>query len=340
MKNKNFKIIVLQSAYTIGNKLNSKLKEIFNTNDDFIIKIKEYRFGNGEGKVIIDDDIQNMNIYILCDVGNYNCKYNLYGFENRMSPDDHYMNIKRTISAMKGRAKTINVIMPLLYGSRQHRRKYNESLDCAMALQDLFDLGVDSIITFDAHDPNVQNAIPCKSFENFYPTNSILNFFTVQKNIDLNNLLVVSPDTGAIDRARYYADLLKSDVGVFYKKRDLSKVVNGKNPIVAHEYMGKDVKGKNIIVVDDIIASGNSMIEVSEKLKNMGANKIYLIASFGLFTESTKNFDDAYNDGFFDMLCVTNLTYVPEEIRKKTWYMEVDCSNDLLDIIYKMNHNL
>ena len=255
-----------------------------------------------------------------------------------MSPDEHFQDIKRVIAANCGHADKIHLIMPLLYQARQHKRKGRESLDCAIALQELERMGIEDIITFDAHDPNVSNAIPHLPFENFYPTNVILNDLVECEKENIHNLLVVSPDMGAVTRARYYAEVLGCDVGVFYKRRDLSKVINGKNPIIEHVYLGSDVKGKNIIVVDDMIASGTSMIDVAKELKKRGANAIYFIATFALFTEGYQNFEEAWTNNLFDKLYTTNLSYVPNDIKNKDWYKEVDCSKLIANIIYNL-HN-
>ena len=253
-----------------------------------------------------------------------------------MSPDDHYSDLKRIITAAAGKARRINVIMPFLYESRQHKRTSRESLDCAVALQELHALGVENIITFDAHDPNVSNAIPNLQFTNFYPTNTILKDLLI--NEDIHNPLVISPDMGAMERARYYAEMLDSDVGVFYKRRDLQNVVNGKNPIIEHIYMENNVADRDVLVVDDMIASGNSMLEVAEKLYNKGANNIYFIATFALFTEGIQEFDKAYEKGHFTKLYTTNLSYIPEEYQNKEWCHAVDNSYDIANIINTL-HN-
>ena len=260
--------------------------------------------------------------------------YEMHGFTHYISPDEHFQDVKRVISATSGRSEHITLIMPLLYQSRQHKRKGRESLDCALALQELENLGVNCIVTFDAHDPNVSNAIPNLPFENFYPTHINLEDLIEE---ELDNLLVVSPDMGAMERSRYYAELLGCDVGVFYKRRDLSRVVNGKNPIVDHVYMGTDVKDKNIIVVDDMIASGSSMIEVATELKKRGANKIFLVATFSLFTEGIELFKEAYENKLFDKLYSTNLSYVREDVRNSSWYHEVDCSNFIAKVIHTLH---
>lgn len=337
MKNDDLRIIVLDNIQELGVKVNQSLNQIRGENFDYIVPISMDRFSNGEGKIKINDNIRNKDIYILSDVGNYDITYDMHGFIHNMSPDEHFQDIKRVISALSGYASKITLIMPLLYQSRQHKRKGKESLDCAIALQELERLGVNHIVTFDAHDPNVANAIPNLPFENLYPTHTILD--KLIDNEDITNLLVVSPDMGAMERARYYAEMLNTDVGVFYKRRDLSKVINGKNPIVEHVYLGADVSGKNVIVVDDMIASGSSMIDVATALKKGGANKIYLIATFTLLTEGPDSFIKAYNDGLFDKLYTTNLSYVPSEIKSLCWYVDVDCSNRLAKIINALNNH-
>lgn len=334
------RLIVLSNCKKFGEKVNRQLEELRQKDKNYIVPINEVRFGNGEGKVSICETIRNKDVYIISDVGNHSMTYSMFGYENHMGPDDHFMDIKRVISAIRGQASSITVVMPLLYESRQHRRKGRESLDCALALQELQALGVKTIITFDVHDPNIQNATPCLSFENFYPTHAILEKFVEEEKVDFKNLYIAAPDTGAMDRAIYYANMLNADVGMFYKRRDFTKIVNGKNPVVAHEYMGNDVKGRNIIVVDDMIASGGSILEVAEELKKRGANKVYLMATFALFTNGIELFDKAYKEGLFDKLYSTNLTYVDPEIKEKDWFMEVDCSPFLANIINVLNtHN-
>ncbi len=329
------KLVVLNNISEFGEKVNEQLMQINKTDKSFIVKIKSDRFSNGEGKIRINESVNGTDLYILSDVGNYGLSYLMHGREHFMSPDEHYEDIKRVIAASSGHASKINVIMPLLYESRQHKRRGNESLDCAIALQELERLGVDNIITFDAHDPSICNAIPRLAFENFYPTHMILEDLIEKEEIE--DVLVISPDMGAMERARYYADMLNCDVGVFYKRRDLSKVVNGKNPIVEHLYMGADPKGKDVIVVDDMIASGGSMIEVAENLRSRGARNIYLVATFALFTEGTESFNAAYHEKLFNKLYSTNLSYVPEDIRNKKWFMEADCSKYMAQIINTLN---
>ncbi len=329
------KLVISNNCLDLGNKVNEHLMRMNNTTKSYIAKMKSDRFSNGEGKVSINESVNGDNLFILSDVGNYGISYMMHGREHYMSPDEHFEDIKRVIASTSGHASKINVVMPLLYQSRQHKRRGNESLDCAISLQELERIGVNNIITFDAHDPSICNAIPRLPFENFYPTHTILE--ELIENEDVKDLLVVSPDMGAMERARYYADMLSCDVGVFYKRRDLSKVVNGKNPIVEHMYMGVDVADRDVLVVDDMIASGGSMIEVCELLKKKGARNIYLIATFALFTEGIDKFVEAYENGLFNKLYSTNLSYVPEEIINNEWYVSVDCSKYLALIIDTIN---
>lgn len=333
-------LIVLENSKEFGEKLQKNLNAIRKNKENYIIPITNNRFSNGEGKIVINHTVREKDLYILSDVGNYDIYYKIHGKEHGMSPDEHFQDIKRIISATSGHASKITVVMPLLYQSRQHKRKGRESLDCAIALQELEKLGVSNIITFDAHDPSICNAIPRLPFESFYPTNTILDTLLKEEKENVDNLLVVSPDMGATERAKYYAEMLKCDVGVFYKRRDLSVVVNGKNPIIDHVYMGADVKGKNIIVVDDMIASGQSMLDVAKELKLRGANNIYLIATFALLTEGVDGFIEAYKKGLFTKLYSTNLSYVPNTVKEQEWYHDVDCSMQLAIIIDTLNKRL
>ena len=300
-----------------------------------MINIDEVRFSNGEGKVKINSPIYGSDLYVIGDIGNYGVSYKMHGYDHYMAPDEHYADIRRMVATADPYTDRTNVIMPLLYESRQHKRKGIESLDCAIALQELENMGIESVITFDAHDPSICNAVPELEFDNFYPTNDIL--IDLLDNEKLNDALVISPDMGAMERARYYAEMLSTDVGVFYKRRDLSKVVNGKNPILEHMYMGPNPKNKDIVVIDDMIASGGSMLEVATMLKDKGANNIYLVATFSLFTEGVEVFDKAYREGLFTKLYTTNLTYVPEEIKNKPWYKEVDLSKYMALIINSLH---
>ena len=324
------KLIVMDNMKELGNQV---LKEL---DGNYQLQCKNSRFSNGEGKVVIENEVRNQDIYILTDVGNYHCSYDMHGMKYFMSPDEHFQDIKRVVSAIGGYANRITVVMPLLYASRQHKRKGRESLDCAIALQELERIGVNHIVTFDCHDPNVSNAIPNLPFENIYPTTEVIE--TLKKE-QLEDVLVVSPDMGAMERARYYAEMLNSDVGVFYKRRDLSKIVNGKNPIVEHVYMGPEVKDKNILIVDDMIASGTSMLEVAKELKNRRAKRIYMCATFSLFTEGIMEFEKYYQEGIFEELFSTNLSYVPNKIKKKKWYHEINFGPFLTQIIVNLHEN-
>lgn len=351
----NLGIIALESSVELGHKINALLVEkrkeesnrCINFQDEehkegFLINVREDRFSNGEGKVVIEDTVRGKDIFILCDVGNYSCTYKMFGVENHKSPDDHFQDIKRVLSALGGKAKRITVIMPMLYASRQHRRKGRESLDCAMALQELERLGVSDIITFDVHDPNVQNAIPLISFDNLYPTYEIVKTILIQESdflVDKSKMLVVSPDTGAMDRAIYYSSVLGLDIGLFYKRRDHSTVINGKNPIVQHEYIGRDVNGQDILIVDDMIASGESIFDIVRELKKRNAGKIFVSTTFALFTEGIEKFNKFYEEGLIDRVYSTNLTYIPKEVRESQWFKEVDMSKFLASIINNLNYD-
>ena len=329
------RLAAMKSAKELGRKVDLELQRINNTSESYLIDLDEIRFGNGEGKIKIDSSIYGTDLYILGDIGNYGVSYLMHGLNHYMAPDEHFMDIKRVAATTKAYAGRSNVIMPLLYEARQHKRKGIESLDCAISLQELERLGVDSIITFDAHDPSICNAVPELEFDNFYPTNVILK--ELLDGEALNDILVISPDMGATERARVYAEILSSDVGVFYKRRDLSRVVNGKNPIVEHMYMGPNPKGKDIIIVDDMISSGNSILEVADMLKKKEANKIFLVTTFALFTEGIDLFDKAYKDRLFTKLYTTNLSYVPDYIKDKEWCYDVDLSKYLAYIIDTLN---
>ena len=329
-----FKLIVLDNCKELGNKVNEHLKKIHGGRN-YILSISNSRFSNGEGKIKLEESVREKDLYILSDIGNYNISYLLHGMPHSMSPDEHFQDIKRVISAAGGHERQVNLIMPLLYQSRQHKRNGRESLDCALALQELERMGVHSIITFDAHDPNVSNAVPNLPFENFYPTHSIIR--EIIKNEALKDVLVVSPDMGAMQRARYYAEILGCDVGVFYKRRNLSQVVHGKNPIIEHIYMGSNVLGRDIIIVDDMIASGISILETAKNLKEKGAHHIYFVATFALFTERYEAFSKAFEEKIFDKLYTTNLSYIPLEIKEQEWFYEVDLSMFIASIIDTLN---
>ncbi len=341
----NLRLIVMDNFLDFGNKVDSHLKLMRGINDNrfsFIVPTTLPRFASGEAKAVIEESIRAKDVYILSDVTNYSCTYTMHGFTNHKSPDDHYQDIKRVISAMNGAAESIKVIMPFLYESRQHKRKGRESQDCSLMLHELEYLGVKGILTCDAHDPGVRNALHNCSFDNIYLTHSILDQIIERENLDFENLIVVAPDTGASDRAEYYANILGSNIGQFTKRRDYTRIVNGKNPIVAHEYIGTDVKDKTVIVVDDMISSGQSMLDVAERLKNLGAQKIFLIASFALFSDGEKSvdlFQNAYANNVFNKLYTTNLSYVPLDTKKLEWFNEVDCSEHITKIIDSLNNH-
>lgn len=337
MSKSNLGILVLDNFKEFGQKVEEHLEKIRNTNENYLIDLDASRFSNGEGKITLKNSVREKNLFILSDVGNYSLGYEYHGQKHILSPDEHFQDIKRAISATCGHATKISLITPLLYESRQHRRKSRESLDCAIALQELERLGVNNIITFDVHDPNVCNAIPNLSFDNFYPTNTILEHMLETTPNIFDNALVISPDMGAMERARYYAEIIGCDVGVFYKRRDLSKVVNGKNPVVAHVYMGTDVKDKNVLIVDDMIASGGSVLEVAKELREKGAKKIHVICTFALFTDGISKFKDAYANNYFDTLYTTNLSYIPSEFTSLDWFNAVDLSEMVATIIDRLD---
>lgn len=328
-------LIVMENFKDFGNKIDKKIREERKLNTSFIIPSKLEKFDDGTKKVVVDEDlIKDRDIYILSDVYNYSMTYPIRGFENHYDPDSHYQDIKRCISAIAGEADRINVVAPLLYASRQHRRKLQESLDCSLALQELQNLGVKRIITFDVHDPNIENALyPTCSLDNFYPTHPILEEIIKNEDFDPKDLIVIGPDMGAADRAKYSANMFGADLGLFHKRRDYSIVVNGQSPVVEHVYLGKDLKDKTVIISDDIISSGGSMIDVAKDAKENGAKRVYMLSSFALMTKGTKVFNDAYKDGLFDKLYSTNLTYVDEETVKMPWYKEVDLSDRCAGII-------
>lgn len=336
-KKDNLCLIVMKNCEELGLKVNKAIQKIRNNNNNYIISIDNTRFNDGEGKVSLLETIRGKDVYILSDTHNYSITYKMYDFIHNMGPDEHFQDIKRVILAIMGHAKSIRVVMPFLYAARQHKRKSRESLDCALALQELKNLGISGIVTFDAHDPNVQNAIPTLPFDNFFPTNDMLKIFLKNEDFNSDNTLVISPDTGAMDRARFLADILRVDVGMFYKRRDISKVVDGHNPIVAHEYLGKDVKDKTIIIVDDMLASGTSMLDVAAELKKRGAQKIFFFTTFALFTKGVEQIDIAYQNKILDAIYSTNLTYIPKETQKKPWLFIADCSTYLAKIIDILN---
>ena len=310
--------------------------------EDYHIPVNTFRFSSGEGKAVIENTIRGHDLYLLCDVTNYTVTYNLRGFDNHMSPDDHYQDLKRIILAASGKARRINVIMPYLYEGRQHRRNARESLDCANMLIELTNLGVSNFITFDAHDARVANAAPTSGFENVPITYQVMKaLFNKLPDFTINseNTMVVSPDEGAIYRTMYYSSMLGLPLGTFYKRRDYTVMKNGRNPIVAHEFLGDSVEGKNLLVIDDMISSGESMIELSRKLKERGAGKIFCIATFGLFTDGLDEFNQAYEDGIISNVLCTNLIYRSPELLAAPWYIDVDMAKFVALLIDAMNHN-
>ncbi len=336
-------LIVLQSCKQLGGEVDQFIRQLRNeeNGESYIIPIEEVRFNNGEGKVKICDSVRGRDIYILCDIGNYSCTYNMCGFENHMSPDDHFRDIKRVLSAIGGKADRITVLMPLLYSSRQHKRKGRESLDCAQALEELQHLGVDCILTFDAHDSTIYNAIPGTSFENIYPTYSMLKRFIQNEGDDIfkDNMTVISPDTGAMERALYYANVLGLDVGMFYKRRDHSRIVNGKNPIVQHEYIGGPLEGKRVLIIDDMIASGGSVIDVINEIQKQNVSDVYAAVTFAFFTAGLEKFDKLYEEGKLKKLYSTNLTYAPPELLERPWFEQVDMSKFIAKILCTLNND-
>ena len=310
--------------------------------DTYLISADCPRLGSGEAKGILNESVRGKDIYIMVDVGNYSCTYTMAGQPQRMSPDDHYADLKRLIAAMTDKPKKITVIMPFLYESRQHKRSSRESLDCAVMLQELKSYGVDNIVTFDAHDPRVVNAIPKSGFENVRPTYQFIKTLlrtTPDLEINNNHMMVISPDEGAMHRAIYFANLLGVDVGMFYKRRDYSRVVDGRNPIVAHEFLGDSVEGKDVIIIDDMIASGESMIDVARQLKQRKAKRVYCIATFGLFTKGLEVFDKCHEEGLIEKVITTNLTYQMPDLFKKDWYESADMSKYIALIIDHLNHD-
>ena len=310
--------------------------------DSFIVDAKVPRFGSGEAKGIINESVRGKDMFIMVDVCNYSLTYSLSGNRNHMSPDDHFQNLKRVIAAIGGKARRINVIMPFLYESRQHKRSGRESLDCALALQELVRMGVDNIITFDAHDPRVQNAIPLHGFETVRPTyqfvKALLRKFDDLK-IDSEHMMAISPDEGATERAIYLANVLGLDMGMFYKRRDYSRIVNGRNPIVAHEFLGSSVEGKDVIIIDDMISSGDSMLDVARQLKDRKANRIFAASTFGLFTNGLEKFDKAYEEGILHGVLTTNLIYQTPELLERPWYINCDLSKYIALMIDTLNHD-
>ncbi len=310
--------------------------------DTFIIDSACPRFTNGEGKGMVMETLRGKDLFVICDVANHGVTYNFFGKEIPMTPDEHFADLKRIICAANCKPERITVVMPMLYEGRQHRRAGRESLDCAQMLHELYDMGVSDLITFDAHDPRVQNSVPMMGFDNYFPTYQVLKALTKRfpdVKLDKNSLMCISPDEGAIGRNVYYASVLGLDLGMFYKRRDYASVVNGRNPIIAHEYIGSPVMGMNVFVADDMIATGDSMIKLAREIKEKGAQRVFLSATFALFTEGVEKFDRAYEDGLFDAVISTNLAYRTPELRQREWFVEADMSKYLAYIIAAGNLN-
>ncbi len=335
-------IISMRGCEDISSKMDYYLKQWRNSSDEdsFVIPANCPRFGTGEAKGVLNHTARGLDAYIICDCFNHGVTYKMYGKTVPMSPDDHYQDLKRVIAAFGGKARRITVIMPMLYEGRQHRRTKRESMDCAIALQELIAMGVKNIITFDAHDPRVQNAIPLDGFDNvqaaYQMIKSLLRSVPDIK-LDRDHTMIVSPDEGGMGRCIYYSSVLGLDLGMFYKRRNYSIVVNGKNPIEAHEFLGADVKGKDLILVDDMIASGESMLDIAEKLKERGANRIFIFSTFGLFVEGYDKFDEYYKNGYIDKIFTTNLIYNEPELLSKPWYCNVNMSKYIALLIDTLN---
>ena len=351
------KIIALNSAEKLGRNVNDYLVT-FRRNmrktvhddpafrgyieNNYLVDASCPRFGSGEGKGELHESVRGTDLYLLVDVCNHSLTYSLNGYTNHMSPDDHYQDLKRMIAAVEGKAKRINVIMPFLYEGRQHKRSGRESLDCAYALTELAEMGVTNFITFDAHDPRVQNATPLCGFDNFTPPYQFMRALldnVPDLIIDKDHMMVISPDEGALDRTTYFANVLGVNIGMFYKRRDYSVIVNGKNPIVAHEFLGDNIDGKDIVIVDDMISSGDTVIKISSLLKERGAGRIYICSTFGLFTDGLEKFDEAHKAGVFDKLLTTNLIYQSPELLAKDYYISCDMSKYIALIIDTLNHD-
>ncbi|MBR3607625.1 MAG: ribose-phosphate pyrophosphokinase [Lachnospiraceae bacterium] len=352
------KIVVMDSAKTMGEEINKYLVEFrksINNNvskdggiqgyieDSYTVEHACPRFGTGEGKGVFKESVRGKDLFILVDICNHSLTYTINGHLNHMSPDDHYQDLKRIIAAATGKAHRINVIMPFLYEGRQHKRSARESLDCAFMLEELYSMGIDNFITFDAHDPRVCNAIPLKGFDNYItPYNFIRALLEQERDliIDKEHLVVISPDEGALNRTVYFANVLGVNTGMFYKRRDYTTIVNGKNPIVAHEFLGDSLDGKDVIILDDMISSGESMIDTAKQLKEMNARRVFICCTFGLFTNGLASFDEAYEKGYFEKVVTTNLNYLPPEIYERPYYVQANMSKFIASIIDFMNHDL
>ena len=341
-------VLAMPSARELSEKVDFHLRRVYEEltgeeQESFLIDVACPRFQSGDGKAIVQESVRGLDLFILTDVGNYNITYKMFGQTVPMSPDDHYADLKRAIGACMGKAHRLSVIMPLLYAGRQHRRSYRESLDCAVALQELNSMGVDTISTFDAHDPRVQNAIPISSFDNIMPHYQTLKALVRHVPdiiFDTEHLMVVSPDEGAMSRNTFYASLLGLELGMYYKRRDYSRMVNGRNPIIAHEFLGNNVEGKDVFVYDDMIASGESMLDLARDLHSRGANRIFAACTYGLFTEGVDKFQEAIDKGYLTGVLSTNLTYRRPELLAAPWYYEVDCSKYIAYYIASLNHDI
>ncbi|MBR6769972.1 MAG: ribose-phosphate pyrophosphokinase [Lachnospiraceae bacterium] len=351
------KIVATESAARLANSVNRYLVEFRKTvnhrakndpafqgytEDNYLANISCPRFGSGEGKAVFHESIRGKDLFFLVDVCNHSITYKMNGYINHTSPDDHYQDLKRLISAATGKAHRINVIMPFLYEGRQHKRNGRESLDCAYAIEELSKMGVSNFVTFDAHDPRVQNAAPLSGFDNFIPPYQFIQaLLRTEENliIDKYHTVVISPDEGALDRAIYFANVLGVDTGMFYKRRDYSTIVNGKNPIVAHEFLGDNIEGKDVIIIDDMISSGGSMLDTARQLKERKARRVFICCTFGLFTDGLEAFDTAFEKGYFDKVVTTNLTYQLPDLKERAYYVEADMSKFLASIIDFMNHD-
>lgn len=352
------KIAALDSCKELAQKVNDYIVEFRHTPaansidpslfskhqaDNYLVSLSCPRFGSGEAKGMLHETVRGSDLFVMVDVCNYSLTYSVNGYTNHMSPDDHYQDMKRIISAANGKAHRINVIMPFLYESRQHKRTRRESLDCAFALKELTDMGVSNIITFDAHDPRVQNAIPLKGFDNFNPPYQFMKALlrsVPDLKVDKEHLMVISPDEGAMHRAVYFSNVLGVDMGMFYKRRDYSTIVNGKNPIVAHEFLGDDIHNKDLIIIDDMISSGESMLDVAKQLKERGAGRVFVCTTFGLFTDGFAKFDEYYEKGYIDRVITTNLTYLPPAAYEKPYFVVTDMSKFMALIIDSLNHDV
>lgn len=351
------KIAALESCRELGQKVNEYIvrfrQETFHTSlnsplfssyklDNYLIGCQCPRFGTGEAKGLLNESVRGKDLFVMVDVCNYSLTYTVNGHLNHMSPDDHYQDLKRIISAANGKAHRVNVIMPFLYESRQHKRTKRESLDCAFALQELTDMGVDNILTFDAHDPRVQNSIPLRGFDNFNPAYQFMKALlraVPDIKVDKDHLMIISPDEGAMHRAVYFSNVIGVDMGMFYKRRDYSKIVGGKNPIVAHEFLGDNISGKDVIIIDDMISSGESMLDVAKQIKERGAGRVFVCTTFGLFTDGFDKFDYYYEKGYIDRVVTTNLTYLPPCTKEKPYFITADMSKFIALIIDSLNHD-